>query len=79
MPSYSPATEAVLAAFNRRFIELCGEFTPDWSAQCLAAALDALAVRVRGADDIRQDLFDISNELTRSDFLPEPHWIHTHD
>jgi hypothetical protein len=35
--------------------------------------LVALAVRVRGTEDIRQDLFDISNKLTRSDFRPEPY------
>jgi hypothetical protein len=33
--------------------------------QCLAAALRALAVRIKGADAIRQDVLDIADELDK--------------
>lgn len=32
----------------------------------IAAALRALAVRINGADDIRQDILDIADELERA-------------
>ena len=58
MTDLSPAASAVLEAFR--------EGAP-WDepriAQRLAAALTALAVRIKGAPDIRQDVLDIVNEL----------------
>ena len=44
MTELSPAQKA-LAAFNERH-ELCGPFDYNWVAQCLAAALDAVADQV---------------------------------
>lgn len=65
MTEYSPATKAVFAAFCERCTEALrpGPFPDYWREACLAAALTALAVRIKGADDIRQDVFDIVNEL----------------
>jgi len=54
----SPAAEAVWEAFNEAD---AGVFV-DYGNK-LAAAFRALAVRIRGADDIRQDILDIANEL----------------
>ena len=42
MPDPSPATRAIVAAFNERY-ELCGPFDDNWQELCLAAALRALA------------------------------------
>ena len=58
MTELSPATKAVLTAFRERLSS-----PHHWQEACLAAALTALAVRIKGADDIRQDIFDIVNEL----------------
>ena len=58
MNELSPATKAVLTAFRERLSS-----PHHWQEACLAAALTALAVRIKGADDIRQDIFDIVNEL----------------
>ena len=44
MTELSPAQKA-LASFNERH-ELCGPFNDDWVAQCLAAALEAVADQV---------------------------------
>jgi hypothetical protein len=62
MSELSPAAQAVLDAANGA---QC--YGPDdclnesrWIA---AAALRALAVRIQGADAIRQDIFDIAAEL----------------
>jgi hypothetical protein len=41
-----------------------GKATPLMKAR-LAAALRALAVRIHGADAIRQDILDIADELER--------------
>lgn len=56
----SPAAQAVLDAYetaplhhDHRMADRLG----------LAAALRALAVRIQGADAIRQDVFDIAGEL----------------
>jgi hypothetical protein len=38
----------------------------NWQEVCLAAALTALAVRIKGADGIRHDVLDIVNELQTS-------------
>ena len=56
----SPAAQAVLDALY----EGCPVVTP---ARCLAAALRALAVRIKGADAIRQDVLDIAAELEGAD------------
>jgi hypothetical protein len=58
MTSLSPAALAVWEAFNS---EEPGVFV-DYG-DCLAAALRALAVRINGADAIRQDVLDIAAEL----------------
>ena len=62
MTDRSPAAQAVLDAANGR-----SSYGPDdclnesrWIA---AAALRALAVRINGADAIRQDILDIADEL----------------
>ena len=52
----SPAAQAVLDALY----EGCPVVTP---ARCLAAAFRALAIRINGADAIRQDVLDIAAEL----------------
>ena len=54
----SPAAEAIWEAFNE---EEAGVFV-DYGNK-LAAALRALAVRINGADGIRQDILDIADEL----------------
>ena len=54
----SPAAEAIWEAFNE---EEAGVFV-DYGNK-LAAAFRALAVRIKGADGIRQDILDIADEL----------------
>ncbi len=66
MTDLSPAAAAVLRAFEARH-ELTGPLESDWVEQCLAAALEALAVRIVGADAIRQDIIDIAVELEGAD------------
>jgi len=56
MTDLSPAAQAVRDALYEGW----QEWTPE---QCLAAALRALAVRINGADAIRQDVLDIAAEL----------------
>lgn len=65
MTEFSPATEAMLTAFRERYTEALhpGPFPDYWQEACLAAALTTLAVRIKGADGIRQDVLDIVNEL----------------
>ena len=53
MTNLSPAAQAVLDA-----AEPCDELE-----SAIAAALRALAVRINGADAIRQDVLDIAAEL----------------
>jgi hypothetical protein len=67
MTDLSPAARAIVEAFDERY-ELLGPLEGNWQEVCLAAALTALAVRIKGADGIRQDVFDIVNEL---EALPE--------
>jgi hypothetical protein len=57
----SPAAQAVLDAF----LHTPGEVPmPMWDyGRDLAAALRALAMRINGADAIRQDVLDIADEL----------------
>ena len=59
MSHLSPASQAVWDAFNDAYEDTSfADF-----GECLAAALRALAVRIHGADRIRQDIIDIANEL----------------
>ena len=61
MTNLSPAAQAVLDAF----LDTPGEVPmPMWDyGRDLAAALRALAIRINGADAIRQDVLDIAAEL----------------
>lgn len=65
MVDLSPATRAIVDAFRERYAETLrpGPFHDYWQEACLAAALTALAVRIKGAPGIRQDVLDIVNEL----------------
>ena len=65
MTKLSPATQAVLTAFRERYTEVLRPhpFSGYWQEACLAAALTALAVRIKGANGIRQDVLNIVNEL----------------
>ena len=58
MTDLSPASQAILNAIAEWEVE------PDsYSRQIVIATLYALASRIKGADDIRQDILDITNEL----------------
>jgi hypothetical protein len=61
MPDLSPPAASIVQAFDDRY-EI-STFNEDWQEECLAAALRALAVRINGADAIRQDILDIAAEL----------------
>jgi hypothetical protein len=58
MTDLSPAAQAVLTA-----IHAAPDNTRDSYRSAGAAALRALAVRINGADAIRQDVLDIADEL----------------
>jgi hypothetical protein len=58
MTELSPAANAIVEAWR----EAASPWEPRIE-QRLAAALTALAVRIKGADGIRQDVLDIINEL----------------
>jgi hypothetical protein len=58
MPSASTAAQAVMDAFWKDL-----DFREDFTPRNIAAALRALAVRIKGADPIRQDVLDIAAEL----------------
>ena len=60
MTDLSPAQKA-LAAFNERH-ELCGPFDDDWIEQCLAAAIEKLAVDA-GRGLFRNEIRAIAAEL----------------
>jgi len=62
MTEVSPAARAIVEAFDERY-KLLGPLENNWQEVCLAAALTTLAVRIKGADSIRQDVLDIVNEL----------------
>jgi hypothetical protein len=62
MAELSPAAASIVQAFDDRY-ELLGGLEESWQEDCLAAALRALAVRINGAEAIRQDVLDIVNEL----------------
>lgn len=62
MTDLSPAADAILEAWKEAALP-----TEPRIARRLAAALTALAVRIKGADGIRQDVLDIVNELEQSD------------
>jgi len=58
MAELSPAAQAIADA------AIEWEVNPEcYSRQIAAAALRALAARIKGADDIRQDVLDIAAEL----------------
>ena len=58
MTDFSPASQAILDAIAEWEVE------PDsYSRQIVIVTLHALALRIKGADDIRQDILDIANEL----------------
>jgi hypothetical protein len=63
--SSAAAASAILEAFCERYNEICstGVLHKNWKESCLATALTALAVRIKGADGIRQDVLDIIDEL----------------
>jgi hypothetical protein len=65
MLDLSPAAASIVQAFDDRY-EVLGPFDDNWQELCLAAALRALAVRINGADAIRQDVLDIATELEAS-------------
>lgn len=54
MTDLSPAAQAVLDAYY---------YTPLPTSKRVVAILRALAVRIEGADAIRQDVLDIADEL----------------
>jgi hypothetical protein len=56
----SPAAQAVLDAYCTHADLLNREVSHE---EMLAAALRALAVRIKGADAVRQDVLDIADEL----------------
>jgi hypothetical protein len=62
MTDLSPAAQAVLNAAWADTGIILGDREGTLRAQ-LAAALRALAVRINGADAIRQDILDIADEL----------------
>jgi hypothetical protein len=63
MTDLSPATSAILDAYWEAFnAPLEGAIH-----RPLAAALTVLAVRIKGADSIRQDVLDIAAELEAND------------
>ena len=78
MADLSPATRAIVAAFDARY-ELCGPFDDNWQELCLAAALRALADHQTPAWDggplchwsptpyTRQELRSIAAELEGAD------------
>jgi hypothetical protein len=61
----SPAARAIVEAFRERYAEAFrpGPSPAFWMEASLAAALTALAVRIKSAPGIRQDVLDIVNEL----------------
>ena len=65
MPGRSPTAASIVKAFDDCY-EI-GMFDENWQEDCLAAALRALAVRITGADAIRQDILDIAAELEGAD------------
>lgn len=76
MTDLSPAAQAVLNAYRDQ------SWTPDeedngryykFSHRAgMAAALRALAVRIKGADAIRQDVLSIADELDRGPAIGSP-------
>lgn len=65
MSEFSPATQAVIEAAMDALPK-----APDEDVlidHVLAAALRALAVRIQGADNVRQDILDIAEELEQFD------------
>lgn len=69
MADRTPATRAIVAAFDARY-ELCGPFDDNWQELCLAAALRALADHGE-AMEIRMapGAFDFDEAVRCSDIL----------
>lgn len=63
MAKLSPASQAIWDEFNNA-LECVGVFEDHGHA--IAAAFRALAVRIKGADDIRQDVLSIAEELEQA-------------
>ena len=61
MTDLSPAAASIVQAFDDRY-EI-GGLDENWQEVCIAAVLRALAVRINGADAIRQDILDIAAEM----------------
>jgi len=74
MTSFSPATLAILQAFDDKYE--ANFHTIYWQASCLSAVLKALAARIKGSNDIRQDILDIAEELQA---FPDPRNVKTYD
>lgn len=74
MTSFSPATLAILQAFDDQYE--ASFHTIHWQALCLSAVLKALAMRIKGSDDICQDILDIAEELQA---FPDPRNVKTYD
>ena len=70
MTELSPAARAILNAYRdlswRPDEEDNGKYYKFSHMAGIAAALRALAVRIKGADAIRQDVLDIAEELSRA-------------
>jgi hypothetical protein len=62
MTELSPAAQAVMDAA----LEHSGPAFESLVRKMVTAALRALAVRINGADAIRQDILDIADELERN-------------
>jgi hypothetical protein len=64
MADLSPAAQAVLTAADEMF-QLVGDglLTPSPARFIAAATLRALAIRIVGADAVRQDVIDMADEL----------------
>jgi hypothetical protein len=63
MTDLSPAAQAVLSAALPAYDEEYVTSAEEHAGLIAAAALRALAVRIKGADNIRQDVLDIAAEL----------------
>ena len=60
MADHSPATQAIWAKYNDVLEHTDG---PEDLGKPLAAAFRELAARIKGADEIREDVISIANEL----------------
>ena len=60
MADHSPATQAIWAKYNDVLEHID---VPEDLGKPLAAAFRELAARIKGADEIREDVISIANEL----------------